>query len=65
MKGWIVVQEDPYYAVTDENGNFSITEVPAGTYEVEVWQETLGKQTTSVTVAAGGEAAVAVSYPGK
>jgi plastocyanin len=65
MKGWIVVQDDPYYAVTDENGNFSIAEVPAGTYEVEVWQETLGKQTASVTVSAGGEAVVAVGYPGK
>ncbi len=65
MKGWVVVQEDPYYAVTDENGTFSIAEVPAGTYEVEVWQETLGKQTASVTVSAGGEAVVAVGYPGK
>jgi len=63
MKGWIVVQEDPYYAVTDEAGNFSIGDVPAGTYDVEIWQETLGKQSASVTVAAGGEAVLAVSYP--
>jgi plastocyanin len=62
MRGWIIVQEDPYYAVTDENGNFSIGDVPAGTYDVEIWQETLGKKNASVTVAAGGEAEVAVSY---
>lgn len=63
MQGWIVVQEDPYYAVTDEAGNFSISDVPAGTYDVEIWQEKLGKQNASVTVAANGEAEVAVSYP--
>ena len=27
----------------DTNGNFTITELPAGDYEVEVWHEVLGK----------------------
>ncbi len=30
--------------------------MPAGTYTVQAWQESLGKATQEVTVAAGGEA---------
>lgn len=53
MGGYIVVVDHPYYAVTDNNGNFVITDVPAGTYTLEYWQETLGKQSTEVTVTEG------------
>jgi len=50
------VQENPYYALTDANGNYKLDGVPAGTYKVQAWQESLGKSTQEVTVAAGGEA---------
>ncbi len=39
MKSWVLVQDHPYFAVTDENGNFIIEDIPAGTYEVIAWQE--------------------------
>jgi len=39
MKSWVLVQDHPYFAVTDENGNFRIDNIPAGTYEVIAWQE--------------------------
>ncbi len=42
MNAWIVVQDNPYYAVTDEAGKFSIGDVPAGTYTVKVWTEYAG-----------------------
>ena len=51
MKGWIAVQEHPYYAVTDENGAFTIPLIPAGAYTLKYWHETFGEQTTEVTVA--------------
>ena len=54
MGAYIVVADHPYYAVTDEMGNFEVTGIPAGTYTIEYWQETLGKQTTEVTVPQGG-----------
>ncbi len=45
--GWMhacwISQDHPYYAVTDANGTFKITDLPAGDYEVEVWHEELGK----------------------
>jgi plastocyanin len=56
MSGWFAVQENPYYAVTDANGAFKLTDVPPGTYDVKVWHETLGESTQKVTVAGGADA---------
>ncbi len=53
MHGWWFVADNPYYAVTDGRGKFTIQDVPAGTYTLEVWQEKLGTQTRKVTVAPG------------
>ena len=39
MKAWVLVQDHPYFSVTDENGNFSIENIPPGKYEVVAWQE--------------------------
>jgi hypothetical protein len=40
MKGWIIVRDNPYFAVTDEEGRFQIANLPAGVdLEVTVWQE--------------------------
>jgi plastocyanin len=56
MTSWLIVQANPYYVLTDANGNYKLEGVPAGTYTVQAWQESLGKATQEVTVAAGGEA---------
>lgn len=53
MTSWLIVQDNPYYAITDENGSFKIEDVPAGTYTLQAWQESLGKTTQEVTVKAG------------
>lgn len=50
MSGWFFVTENPYFSVTDKTGSFKITDVPPGTYTLEVWHETLGKQSQKVTV---------------
>ena len=52
MNGWHVVVKGPY-ATTDENGNYTINNVPPGNYTVTAWQESYGTQTQKVTVAAG------------
>jgi len=56
MHGWLVATPTPYFAVTDNSGSFKLTEVPAGTYTVEVWHEKLGKSTQKVTVKAKEDA---------
>lgn len=39
MNAEILVVSHPYYAVTDEAGNFELTDVPAGKYEIVAWHE--------------------------
>jgi len=39
MNAEMLVVNHPYYAVTDEDGNFKLTNVPAGEYEIEAWHE--------------------------
>lgn len=58
MSGWLVAVDNPYFAVTDKSGGFKLTDVPPGTYNVEVWHETLGTQTQKVTVKPKEEAKV-------
>lgn len=50
MIGYIGVLPHPYFAVTGEDGTFEIKNLPPGSYVIEVWHETLGTQTVSVTV---------------
>jgi|SRR5581483_923012 len=39
MNGVVIVAPHPYYAVTDESGNFRLDGVPPGHYEVVAWHE--------------------------
>jgi len=39
MNAEMMVVPHPYYAVTDEDGNFRLTNVPPGEYEIEAWHE--------------------------
>jgi plastocyanin len=50
MNAWFIVVDDPYTVVTDAQGNFSIKDVPPGTYTVAVWHESLGPQTQEISV---------------
>jgi plastocyanin len=65
MDGWLFGAENPYFGVTDKNGTVKLTDVPPGTYTVEIWHETLGKQTQKVTVKAKDEAKVSVELAKK
>lgn len=58
MKAWIAYVPHPYFAVTNEKGEFTLEDVPAGTYKLGYWHEACGsnmKEPVTVTVAAGGE----------
>ena len=57
MSAWIAYVPHPYFAVTNEKGEFTLEDVPAGTYQLGYWHETCGTNSASpisVTVEAGG-----------
>ena len=43
--------DHPFFAVTKDDGKFTLANLPAGTYEIEAWHEKLGKKVEKVTVA--------------
>ena len=59
MLGWVAVMPHALFGVTDANGTTKIDNVPPGKHTVEVWHETLGKQSKEVEVKAGQPAKVA------
>lgn len=55
MSGWWLILDHPYAAISDANGDYSIRDLPAGTYEFAVWQERSGfvNRALRVTITAG------------
>lgn len=62
MSGWLFVAGNPYYSVTNNQGTFKLADVPPGTYMLEVWHETLGKQSKKVTVGPKKDVKVSFEY---
>jgi plastocyanin len=54
----ILVLQNPYFALTDQNGNYSITNVPPGVYKLKAWEERMPADTHEITVPASGEVKV-------
>jgi plastocyanin len=50
MRGWVVVADHPFYALTNETGEFSLPGVPPGKYTLQIWQESLGITTREIAV---------------
>jgi len=61
MRGWVVVAEHPFYALTNEQGEFALENVPQGKYTLQVWHETLGNVTQEVVVGSKGATTVSVT----
>jgi plastocyanin len=53
MLAFVVVLDTPYFAVTDEAGNYVIRDVPPGKYTLVVWHEKKDGLEREVTVEAG------------
>jgi plastocyanin len=64
MHGYFAVVKGPY-GVSDDNGSFTMPNVPPGSYTLTAWQETYGTQTQQVTVAAGKPATVSFTFKAK
>jgi hypothetical protein len=53
MHAWIWELDNPYFATTEDDGHFTIKDVPPGTYTLVAWHEAAGEKPISVTVSAG------------
>jgi plastocyanin len=56
MHAFIGVLDNPYFAVSQDDGKYAIENLPPGTYTIGVWQEKLGTQEQQVTIAPSGKA---------
>jgi len=62
MSAWIVVHENPFQALTGDDGTFEIGGLPEGAYIVEAWHETLGTARQAINVAEGERREVEFSF---
>ena len=62
MKANIGVMGHPCFAVTAEDGSYTIKGVPPGSYTLVFWHEVFGEQTQNVTVAANGTVTQDLTY---
>jgi plastocyanin len=65
MEAFINVVSNPFYAVSDGDGNFTIKGLPPGIYTIVADHEVLGQQTATVTVAAKQTATQNFTYTAK
>jgi len=62
MESWAFAVSNPYYAVTDRSGSFTIANVPPGTYRLVAWHPQSGPPPPRrVVVEAGSRTAVSLS----
>lgn len=64
MRGFVVVNAHPFFAVSGADGTFTIEKVPAGEFTVEAWHPHYGLKTGKVKVEDGKTAEVTFTYDG-
>ncbi len=65
MASYVGVLDHPFYAVSDDQGNYTIKNLPAGEYEIEAWHEKYGAQTMKITVGASDSKTADFSFQGQ
>ncbi|MGE0645091.1 MAG: carboxypeptidase regulatory-like domain-containing protein [Nitrospira sp.] len=65
MQSWGYAVDNPYYAVTDTEGAFTIDDLPPGTYRLKAWHPTLGAQEQELTVAPNEIISLDLSFEAK
>ena len=56
MEGYVVVLDNPYYAVSAADGTYKIKDVPPGKYVLKIWHQKLKGSDVPVEVPATGDA---------
>ena len=62
MMSFVFVKDHPFFAVTDENGKFTIAGLPAGDYDIKAWHEHYKELEGKVTIDANGSGTLNLTY---
>ncbi len=62
MQNWLYVVKNPYFAISDEEGHFSIDNIPPGHYTLRAWHPVLGLHERNVQVRAGEKLATEFTF---
>lgn len=61
-KAYVSFFNHPFFAVTDEKGNYKIEGLPPGSYKITAWHEKLGEKTVEVVIVPGETKSLAFSF---
>ncbi len=63
MHAYMFVASNPYFAVVNDKGEFTIDNIPPGEYKIRLWQGFLGDiKSGKIKVAAGGNTKIDLSF---
>lgn len=62
MAAFCALFDHPYFAVTNEAGEYAIEGVPAGDYTLEFWHEKLGTREATITITEDGDATADATF---
>ena len=63
MLGWIYAVDNPYAVVVDANGNFTIDDIPPGTYTIKAWHPRLGIYEREIVLSANETGEITFQFP--
>jgi len=62
MHAWAFAADNPYVAVSKDDGSFRIDGLAPGDYELKAWHPTLGEKSAMISVKAGAPASAAFDF---
>ncbi len=65
MENRFYVVDNPYFSISDQDGLYTIDQVPPGNYELVVWHPVLGEKKQEITVEPHGNIELNFQYSGK
>ncbi len=62
MENWLYVVDNPYFAISDVNGQFSIDGIPPGHFRLIAWHPVLGTQQQEVVIESNGNGHIQIEF---
>jgi len=62
MQGWIFAADHPYATLVDDDGRFSLSDIPPGTYVLSAWHPRLGVSHQKIVITANATSEVHFTF---